>query len=85
MSILRLSKKDLARELRKHFTPAQPINSIEHLIGRDKLLDDAQNALLSAGRHLFVFGDRGVGKTSLAQTAAFFDKFCKKKSDIICL
>jgi len=70
MEITLLSKRQLSDTLKKHFTPARPISSIEHLVGRDLHLDESQNALLSAGRHLFIFGDRGVGKSSLAQTAA---------------
>jgi archaellum biogenesis ATPase FlaH len=34
-------------------------------------LRQIDEALYSPGRHIFIFGDRGVGKTSLAQTAAF--------------
>ena len=26
------------------------------------------------GKHIFIYGDRGVGKTSLAQTAAFLQQ-----------
>jgi uncharacterized protein len=52
-------------------TPAAPIQSPEHLLGRDVALNGLVDALSSPGRHAFVYGFRGVGKTSLAQTAAF--------------
>lgn len=52
------------------FTPAQPIAKPEHLHGRDQKLRLIDRALHSPGKHIFVFGDRGVGKTSLARTAA---------------
>jgi len=52
------------------FTPAQPISTQTHLYGRDRNLADIKNALRSPGKHVFIYGDRGVGKTSLAKTAA---------------
>jgi uncharacterized protein len=52
-------------------SPTTPIRSPEHLRGREKKLEDIRRALVQPGRNIFVFGDRGVGKTSLAQTAAF--------------
>jgi hypothetical protein len=62
---------DTFRErLKGVFTPAQPIAKSEHLHGRDQKLRLIDRALHSPGKHLFVFGDRGVGKTSLARTAA---------------
>ena len=51
-------------------SPAQPIQTIEHLHGRAKELDLIEKALFAPGRHVFIYGDRGVGKSSLAATAA---------------
>lgn len=56
-------------ELRNYFTPAQPISKPDHLHGRDAKLRTIGRALNSPGKHVFVYGDRGVGKTSLAKTA----------------
>jgi len=50
--------------------PAQPIASVEHLFGRSSELRRIEEALYAAGRHIFIYGDRGVGKSSLAATAA---------------
>lgn len=50
---------------------SRPIHSIEHLKGRDKELDTIKKSLYAPGRHVFIYGDRGVGKSSLGQTAAF--------------
>ena len=59
-------------EIRNRFlTSAIPIQSTEHLKGRNKSLNALVDALSSPGRHAFVYGFRGVGKTSLSQTAAF--------------
>lgn len=57
-------------KLKGVFTPAQPIAKPEHLHGRDPKLRLIDRALHSPGKHIFVYGDRGVGKTSLARTAA---------------
>src|SRR5947209_6756512 len=51
-------------------SPSQAIQTPEHLRGRDKQLDDIRRSLYLEGRQVFIYGYRGVGKTSLAQTAA---------------
>ncbi len=49
---------------------SRPIHSIEYLKGRDKELETIKQSLYAPGRHVFIYGDRGVGKSSLGQTAA---------------
>lgn len=58
-----------SEELKAYFTPAQPISKPEHLHGRVAKLKTIQRALASPGKHVFIYGDRGIGKTSLAKTA----------------
>lgn len=60
--------KDLARQI---FQPSQPIRTQELLVGREKSLERTLDALSTPGRSPFIYGVRGVGKTSLAQTAAY--------------
>lgn len=57
--------------LAAHLTPSQTISTQDRLYGRDLQLQSIRRALRSPGRHIFIYGDRGVGKTSLAKTAAF--------------
>lgn len=71
MAIDMLSKDEFAQTLHVHLSPSKPIQSFEHLKGREIQLNSVEQALYSPGRHIFIYGDRGVGKTSLAQTAAF--------------
>lgn len=52
------------------FSPARAIRSVEFLKGREKNLKEISRAFTSPGRHAFIYGDRGVGKTSLALTSA---------------
>lgn len=49
---------------------SRPIQSVEKLMGREKSLEEIEKALYAPGRHIFVYGDRGVGKSSLAATSA---------------
>jgi ABC-type iron transport system FetAB ATPase subunit len=49
------------------FTPGAPINHQQLFSGRTDQINDVLNAALQTGRHAVLFGERGVGKTSLAR------------------
>lgn len=66
-----LSISDFMKKLHKVLSPTAPVVSEELLFGREKDVHDLELALYSPGRHAFIYGDRGVGKTSLAQTIAY--------------
>lgn len=71
MAFAGFTRDEFEKVLREHLSPTTPIRSPEFLRGRDRKLEDIRRSLLAQGRHIFIYGDRGVGKTSLAQTAAF--------------
>lgn len=71
MAISCVSDDDLKEILAGNLTPSDTIKTPERLFGRQKNLQIIDRALNSPGRQIFIFGDRGVGKTSLALTAAF--------------
>jgi uncharacterized protein len=71
MAIVGFDRSKFERVIQTTLSPTTPIRSPEHLRGRERKLEDIRRALVQPGRNIFVFGDRGVGKTSLAQTAAF--------------
>jgi hypothetical protein len=71
MSIGNLSRHDFEVVLKRILSPTTPIRSAEFLRGREKKLEDIRRALVQPSRNIFIYVDRGVGKTSLAQTAAF--------------
>ncbi|MGQ2989772.1 MAG: AAA family ATPase [Brevundimonas sp.] len=72
-------------ELPLYFTPAKPISRPEHLYGRDAKLRAISRALGSPGKHIFIYGDRGVGKTSLAKTAFQLHRpACEDAPIIVC-
>lgn len=71
MAIEGYSKEEVSKRIAELVTPSQPVNSIEHLKGRESELQDVERALGAKGRNVFIYGDRGVGKSSLAATAAY--------------
>ncbi|OTQ71031.1 AAA family ATPase [Gilliamella sp. N-G2] len=81
MTIGKLSKESFLEKLHGALKPSEPIESLELLFGRDSQINDLESALYPAGRNVFIYGDRGVGKTSLAHTLAF--KLQKKTDPII--
>lgn len=70
MTIPNYDQSTFSRQLGEYLSVSEPIDSIEHLFGREKELTRIERALSIPGRHIFIFGDRGVGKSSLAATAA---------------
>lgn len=78
----------VASGLRKIFTPYTPIDEEKHFFGREDEASRLVSVINSPGQHILVYGDRGVGKTSLSKTACkillqgiiqqgkFFEKRC---------
>ena len=60
----------LAR-LAKAFTPNRPIDLPGLLSGRSALLYRVQDDIYTRGKHVLLYGDRGVGKTSIARVLAY--------------
>jgi len=54
------------------FTPAAPIDAKELFAGRTEQLDTLIDAICQRGQHAIIYGERGVGKTSLATIQAQF-------------
>ena len=52
------------------FTPGSPIDSLELFSGRMEQVSDVLNAYGAKGQHVAMFGERGVGKTSIANILA---------------
>lgn len=50
------------------FSPHQPINERDLFVGRSDLITKVMDATFQAGKHVALFGDRGVGKSSLANS-----------------
>lgn len=50
------------------FSPGAPIDENELFAGRARQIDQIIEAVLQRGQHAIIYGERGVGKTSLART-----------------
>jgi MoxR-like ATPase len=71
MAIPGLTAEAFERQLAAVIRPSRPVDSFECLIDRSDELDRIEQAIASPGRHVFIYGERGAGKTSLAHTAAY--------------
>jgi hypothetical protein len=52
--------------LSQAFTPARPVSKADLFAGRDEQISRCISAVFQDGLHIVVYGERGVGKTSLA-------------------
>lgn len=59
-----------ASNVRKVFTPAKPIDDLGLFVGRTREVQQIVGHLNRPGQHALLWGDRGVGKTSLAKYLA---------------
>ncbi len=59
------------------FRPGTPIDRQQLFAGRLDQVNDVLNAALQPGRHVIMFGERGVGKTSLARVISEIIKASK--------
>lgn len=71
MPLSALSRDEFYDRLYKVVRPSQPIDTSEFLFGRDRQYEAMRAALYAPGRHSFIFGNRGVGKSSLAHSLAY--------------
>ncbi|WP_439497547.1 AAA family ATPase [Bosea sp. (in: a-proteobacteria)] len=58
--------KALRSEVLETFTPGPPINEVAEFAGRKAIIQRLQDIAIERARHAIIFGERGVGKTSLA-------------------
>lgn len=56
--------------LRDAFTPAQPVADIRHMAGRKDVLHSLIRSLEDQRLHVVLYGERGIGKTSLLRVLA---------------
>src|SRR5688500_1864113 len=63
------AKKFEANQL---FTPSAPIAVAELFAGRQEQAAKIVEAVGERGRHVIMYGERGVGKSSMAQIIPFF-------------
>ena len=76
---------DLARltALSEAFSPSAPIDQQALFAGRLTQLTDLMNAINQKGQHAILYGERGVGKTSLARVLSRAQLILNGKSVIV--
>lgn len=60
----------LKASLAVYFKPGTPIDSEQLFAGRQRQIQDVMNAIIQPGLHIIMYGERGVGKTSLAKVVS---------------
>lgn len=55
-------------EAKQYFTPAAPIDEYQLFAGRHEQIGALIDAVAERGRHAVLYGERGIGKTSLTNT-----------------
>ncbi|HJQ99155.1 MAG TPA: ATP-binding protein [Candidatus Polarisedimenticolaceae bacterium] len=66
------AKLERVLEVGRVFTPTAPIDERSLFSGRDAQIRRVIDAVNQKGQHAIIFGERGVGKTSLANVLASF-------------
>lgn len=78
----------LIAQINHAFTPGTPINSRDLFAGRRREVEKAIGVVMQPGQHAVIYGDRGVGKTSLANTLfdflVVFGKFNYQRARVNC-
>lgn len=72
MGLTREEQNRLGLEVGRVFSPAAPIDERALFAGRTDQLRDVIDAVNQRGQHAMIFGERGVGKTSLANVLSDF-------------
>jgi Cdc6-like AAA superfamily ATPase len=65
-----LAKVERIAAVARAFTPGTPVGRLDMLAGRMNQLTDIVSAVSMPGQHVGLYGERGVGKTSLANVLA---------------
>jgi hypothetical protein len=71
MTIAGYDKQRVRDRLAVVLSAAGPISKSEKLKGRERELETIDRAIGVPGRNIFIYGDRGVGKSSLGRTVAY--------------
>jgi Cdc6-like AAA superfamily ATPase len=67
-----MPNQELALRASRVFSPGQPIREKDVFAGRTRQLRRVIDAVNQGGQHVLIYGERGVGKTSLANVLDYF-------------
>ncbi len=65
-----LRRQGLALKIGEAFSPSAPVSTQALFAGRTSQMSDLMSVISQPGRHAVIYGERGVGKTSLAAVMA---------------
>jgi Cdc6-like AAA superfamily ATPase len=68
----RETKLDLIVKVANAFRPSAPVDQARLFAGRLDEVSEVVNAVMQRGQHAIIYGERGVGKTSLANVLSDF-------------
>lgn len=71
MKISQAERDELEFKLGQQFRPTMPINREDLFSGRQSQVAEVLDAINQQGQHVILYGERGVGKTSLANMIMF--------------
>jgi energy-coupling factor transporter ATP-binding protein EcfA2 len=66
-----MNKNDMLMRVNSVFTPNTPVEIQDLFAGRQEQLKKIHESFLAKGCHIIIYGDRGVGKSSLANIVKF--------------
>ena len=64
------------------FNPSGPVSDKDLFAGRESQITDVLGAVGQSGQHVILFGERGVGKTSLASLTHEFWTYMQRDSNV---
>lgn len=77
-----LAKIERIAAVSREFTPSAPVGQLDMLAGRMPQLTDVVSAVSMRGQHVALYGERGVGKTSLATVLAEYFSATNSVTDL---
>lgn len=74
---------DYRARCQQAFTPFAPVQLPDFFAGRLKVVQRVVEELEAPGRQVAIFGERGVGKTSLSALLSFFSSFSPERTHVV--
>src|SRR5829696_8252667 len=72
MALDQMEQLKMEARVSRAFSPSAPINKSRLFAGRLNQVSEVINAVMQRGQHVIIYGERGVGKTSLANVLSDF-------------
>ncbi len=67
-----LDWRKISQSAVRYFRPTAPVNVLDVFSGRDRQITRVCDVVMQEGQHAILYGERGVGKTSLANVLSAY-------------